>query len=107
MRSEIILTFLGMGLVTYLTRSLFIIGIRDESLPPFIVRWLRFVPVAVLAAIICPMIAAPQGKLFLTYDNPYLLSGVLTSVLAFVTKNLIVTVIGGIGIIILLKYLMG
>jgi branched-subunit amino acid transport protein len=107
MRSEIILTLVGMGLVTYLTRSLFIIGIKDESLPPFIVRWLRFVPVAVLTAIICPMIAAPKGSLFLTYDNPYLLSGILTSVLAFVTKNLVVTVIGGIGMIVLLKYFMG
>jgi branched-subunit amino acid transport protein len=106
-RAEIIITLLGMGLVTYLTRALFIVGLKGDTLPPFLVRWLSFVPVAVLTAIICPMIAAPEKHLNLTYDNPYLVAGVLTTVIAVVTKNLVVTVLGGMGIILLLKFLMG
>ncbi len=107
MRSEVIITLVGMGIVTYLTRALFIIGMKGDTLPPFVIRWLSYVPVAVLAAIICPMIAAPQKHLDLTYGNPYLLAGIVASVIALATKNLIVTVIGGMGAILLLKYLMG
>ncbi len=107
MRSEIIITLVGMGIVTYLTRALFIIGMKGDRLPPFVIRWLSFVPVAVLAAIICPMLAAPEKRLDLTYTNPYLLAGAAATVIALVTKNLIITVIGGMGIILLLKFLMG
>jgi branched-subunit amino acid transport protein len=96
-----------MGVVTYLTRVLFIVGMKGDRLPPFVVRWLSYVPVAVLAAIICPMLAAPEKRLDLTYTNPYLLAGIAATVIAIITKNLIITVIGGIGVILLLKFLMG
>jgi branched-subunit amino acid transport protein len=107
MRSEIILTLVGMAVVTYFTRSLFILALRQEILSPFLLRWLRFVPVAVLSSIIAPMIAAPHGALEVTYDSPYLLAGILTACLAGLTKNLIVTVIGGMTFILLLKFMLG
>ncbi|MBN2224030.1 MAG: AzlD domain-containing protein [Deltaproteobacteria bacterium] len=107
MRSEIIITLVGMGIVTYLTRVLFIVGMKGDRLPPFVVRWLSYVPVAVLTAIICPMIAAPEKHLNLTYDNPYLVAGILTTIIAVATKNLVITVIGGMGVILLLKFLVG
>ena len=107
MSAKVILTLIGMGAVTYLSRVLFIVGMRGDRLPPFIVRWLSYVPVAVLAAIICPMLAAPEKRLDLTYSNPYLIAGVAATVIAIITKNLIVTVIGGMGVILLLKFLVG
>jgi branched-subunit amino acid transport protein len=107
MRSEIIITLVGMGIVTYLTRVLFIVGMKGDRLPPFLIRWLSYVPVAVLTAIICPMIAAPEKHLNLTYDNPYLVAGILTTIIAVATKNLVITVIGGMGAILILKFLMG
>jgi branched-subunit amino acid transport protein len=53
------------------------------------------------------MIAAPQKHLDLTYDNPYLLAGIATTIIAVVTKNLVITVLGGMGVILLLKFLVG
>ena len=107
MSAKVILTLVGMGVVTYLTRVLFIVGMKGDKLPPFIVRWLSYVPVAVLAAIIFPMLAAPEKRLDLTYTNPYLIAGAAASVIALLTKNLIITVIGGMGVILLLKFFMG
>jgi branched-subunit amino acid transport protein len=107
MSGNVIITLLGMGVVTYLTRVLFIVGMKGDKLPPFIIRWLSYVPVAVLAAIIFPMIAAPEKRLDLTYTNPYLLAGVAATAIALATKNLIITVVGGMGVILLLKFLMG
>ena len=107
MSAKVIITLLGMGVVTYLTRVLFIVGMKGDRLPPFIIRWLSYVPVAVLAAIIFPMLAAPGKRLDLTYTNPYLLAGIVASAIALATKNLIITVVGGMGVILLLKFLMG
>jgi len=107
MRTEVILTLIGMGIVTYFTRSFFIVFLNGEVLPPFVKRWLGFVPVAVLTAIIAPIIIAPGGKLHLTYDSPYLIAGVFTAVVAAVSKNLIITVISGIAFIVLVKFLLG
>ena len=107
MRIEILLTLLGMGAVTYLTRVLFIVFLDDERLSPFLKRCLGFVPVAVLTSIIIPLVAAPNGTFSPTWDNPYFLAGFLTTGLAAVTRNLVVTVLGGIGCILLLKLLMG
>lgn len=107
MSAKVLITLVGMGVVTYLTRVLFIVGMKGDKLPPFVIRWLSYVPVAVLAAIICPMIAAPEKRLDLTYGNPYLLAGIAATAIAIATKNLIITVIGGMGVILLLKYFMG
>jgi branched-subunit amino acid transport protein len=107
MSGKVLLTLLGMGAVTYLTRVLFIVGMKGDKLPAFIIRWLSYVPVAVLAAIICPMIAAPEKHLDLTYTNPYLIAGAAATAIALVTKNLIVTVVGGMSVILLLKFVMG
>jgi len=92
-----------MGAVTYLTRVLFIVFLDDERLSPFVRRCLRFVPVAVLTSIIVPLVTAPGGTFSPTWDNPYLLAGFLTTGLAAATRSLVVTVLGGIGIILLLK----
>jgi len=105
MRIEILLTLLGMGAVTYLTRVLFIVFLDDERLSPFVRRCLRFVPVAVLTSIIIPLVAAPGGRFSPTWDNPYFLAGFLTAGLAAATKNLVITVLGGIGFILLFKIL--
>jgi len=105
MRIEILLTLLGMGAVTYLTRVLFIVFLDDKRLSPFVRRCLRFVPVAVLTSIIIPLVAAPGGRFSPTWDNPYFLAGFLTAGLAAATKNLVITVLGGIGFILLFKIL--
>jgi branched-subunit amino acid transport protein len=101
------LTLIGMGIVTYLTRVFFLVGKKDEGMPKFVIRALKFVPVAVLSAIVAPMVLAPEGKLALTYDSPYLIAGLLTFVVAFISKNLIITVFSGIVLILLVKFLVG
>lgn len=64
-----ILIFLGMGLATYFTRYVMIAALgEEESLgkteaPSLLRRWLRYVPPAVLAALIAPEVLAPQGRL--------------------------------------------
>jgi len=107
MRIEILLTIVGMGVVTYFTRVLFMLTIDEKKLPQFFSRWLKFVPVAVLTSIIAPIIAAPEKKLDLTFANPYFIAGIATVIVAGISRNLLLTVFSGIGFILLFKYLIG
>lgn len=55
------LTILGMGLITYAIRlSLFLLPER-VTLAPWLLRALRYVPAAVLSAIIMPELLLPGG----------------------------------------------
>jgi branched-subunit amino acid transport protein len=59
---ETLVIFAGMAAVTYLTRYT-MIAMLGHELPAPLGRWLRYVPVAVLAALITPAALAPAGRL--------------------------------------------
>lgn len=52
---------IALGIGTYLIRFSFIGAIGDRRLPPFANRLLRYVPVAVLPALVTPLILAPAA----------------------------------------------
>ena len=81
-----------MGLVTYGLR-LSLIGLLGRfEVPPLISRGLRFVPPAVLSAIIVPELVQPTGALNLSLGNLRLVAGVLAIVVAWRTRNVLLTV---------------
>lgn len=89
------LTVIAMGLVTFAIRFSLIGALGKVALPPLLVRGLRYVPPAVLTAIIVPELALTGGQLDLALGNARLLAGVLAAVVAWQTKNVILTVIVG------------
>ena len=81
-----------MGVVTYGLR-LSLIGLLGRfEVPPLISRGLRFVPPAVLSAIILPQLVQPTGALDLSLGNLRLVAGVLAIVVAWRTRNVLLTV---------------
>ena len=83
------LLLIGMGLVTYAIRLSLIVLIGRVDVPPIIQRALRFVPPAVLSAIIFPELLRPGGTLDLSFGNVRLLAGVLAALVAWRTKNVL------------------
>lgn len=57
-----VLIFLGMAAVTYFTRVTMIVTLGKE-LPGILRRWLAFVPIAVLAALVTPAALVQQERL--------------------------------------------
>jgi branched-subunit amino acid transport protein len=84
-----------MGLVTYGLRLSLIALMGRFEVPPLISRGLRFVPPAVLSAIILPELLLPGGKLNLTLSNARLLAGLLAILVAWRTRNVLLTVGAG------------
>ena len=97
------LAILGMGVITYLIRlSLFILP-EKVMLPPWLLRALRYVPAAVLSAIILPELLLPTGTLDLSLGNERLLAGLVAAVVAWRTRNVFVIVAVGMIVLWLLQ----
>ena len=84
-----------MGLVTYAIRLSLIAAIGRIDVPPLVQRGLRFVPPAVLSAIIFPELLRPGGTLDLSLGNLRLLAGVLATLVAWRTRNVLLTIAVG------------
>jgi len=89
--NEIILVA-GMALVTFLVRYPILALVGRIELPARLIRALRYVPVAVLTAIIVPIALMPQGEIDVTPQNAYLVAGAFAAVIAWRTKNLLLTI---------------
>lgn len=72
--SALALCVAGMAIVTALPRILPITFLAHRKLPPALMRWLSFVPVSVLAALLAPEVFLRNGELHLAADNFFLLS---------------------------------
>ncbi len=96
----------GMALITYGTRVIAPLLMRSATIPAWFERWLRFVPGAVLAALVLPAVFVRDGSLVLSPLNPYLVGAVVAAVLAVRTRNLPLTVLVGLSVVILLERFM-
>jgi branched-subunit amino acid transport protein len=102
---EIALLIFLMAAVTYLPRLLPVLLLSRRTLPGAIQRWLSYVPVAVLAALLAPALFAPAGELNLAFtENPTFWVSIPVFAVAFVTRNLFATVIVGMALIALFRY---
>ena len=89
------LTIILMGLVTYGLRLSLVVLLGRFEVPPLVIRALRFVPPAVLSAIALPELLQPGGKLDLSLGNVRLLAGVVAVLVAWRSRNVLLTVAAG------------
>ena len=71
-QQTIFLTILGMMAVTYIPRALPVLALARRTLPEPVIRWLGFIPVAVLSAMLVPSLVAGGGSLDFSLDNIFL-----------------------------------
>ncbi len=93
-KSEIVIV-VGMSLVTFLTRYLPLVWAGRVELPERLLAALRFVPIAVLTAIIAPALLMPRGTLDLGPANAYLPAGIAAVVVSRLTGRLLPTILCG------------
>lgn len=91
------------GMVTFATRLSFIALFGKLEVPVWLQRALRFVPPAVLSAIIAPELFLRDGQLFLALENARLLAGVTAVILAAWRRSTFLTILAG--MVLLLAFL--
>ncbi len=95
MRLRILAIIVGMALVTYLPRVLPLTVLSRLPLPGWFRRWLSYVPVAVLAALLAPALLLPNGHWQPLRDNLALLAAIPAVLVAWRTRGLFFTVVTG------------
>lgn len=64
-----LLTILGMGCITAITRGFFFFSSKPWSLPHWAQRGLQYAPIAALAAVIVPEVVMTQGLFISTWQD--------------------------------------
>lgn len=100
----ILVTLVGMMAVTYIPRLLPALTLSSRELPPVVVKWLSYVPTAVLSAMLVPSLLAPEGMINLSFDNLYLWVAIPTFAVAMFTRNFFGTVATGMGLVAAVRY---
>jgi branched chain amino acid efflux pump len=96
------LTIFAAGLLTFATRLSFIFLLGRITAPPWFLRALRYVPVAVLSAIIVPETITWQGAVDLSWRNPQIWAAAVAILVALRVRNVLVII--GAGMVALLVF---
>ena len=99
--------FILTTLVTYSIRLSFILLIGRKPVPSWLSRMLRFIPPAVLTAIIFPDVFLRDGALYLSPANPRILAGLLAVLVIWKTRNSVLSILVGMLSMWLIQYLVG
>ena len=78
---------------------------RSRGVPHGAERALRFVPPAVLAALVLPSLAVSDGTVAIA-GNARLAAGALASVVAWRTEDILATIVAGVGALLALQLLL-
>jgi len=97
----------GMAVVTYATRYTMIALLGRWTLPPGVRRWLEFVPVAALTAIIVPSVLAPQGAIDIGVHNHDVWAALVGALVAWRTRRTLATIIAALVAFWLLRTFLG
>ncbi|WP_066251355.1 AzlD domain-containing protein [Neobacillus drentensis] len=103
-RWSIFLIILGSALVTFIPRVLPIAILSRVELPEWTMRWLNYVPIAVMAALVGQELLMPNGKLKPLQNNLELIAALPAFIIAIVTRSLLGTVVAGIISIMILRF---
>jgi branched-subunit amino acid transport protein len=94
------------GLITFGMRFSLIYLFGRFQVPETMRRALHYVPPAVLSAIIFPELFLREGAMYLSLDNTRLLAGLLAILVAWFSKNTLITIISGMMALFLLQWLL-
>lgn len=97
------LTMIAVGVLTYLTRLSFIWFLAQREISPRLRQALRFVPPAVLSALIFPELVLPNGVFDISLGNERLIAGIIAALIAWRTKNVVATILIGMATLLVLQ----
>lgn len=93
------------GLLTFAIRYSFIYLLGRLPVPDFVQRALRFVPPAVLSALIAPALFMPSGHWDITLGNHRWLAGLVAILVAWRTRSMLLALLAGMAALLILQLL--
>lgn len=100
----LVIVIIGLG--TYLIRVSFIAAFGHYGVPTWLEAPLRYVAPAVIAAIVLPLLVAPDGSVDFSVDNVRWLAGLVAIATAVKTRSLSLTIVVGMVALWILQWLL-
>jgi len=85
------IVIVAVGALNYLSRVSFIAFFTNREMPPLLARALKFVPAAMLTALLLPMVLTPSAAGTLAGVNPRIPAAVVAAVVAYFTRSTLKT----------------
>lgn len=101
-----LLIIIGMALVTFAIRYPLLALLGKITLPEPVLRALKYVPPVVLTAIIAPAMLFKGDQFVVSYTNDYLIAGIISIVVAWRSKNLLLTIVVGMASMLIWRWLL-
>lgn len=101
--------FVAMAAVTFTLRASFLLLQDRIALPRVVERALRYVPAAVLAAIVGPALLQGEGEpvVGMAWLDTRVLAGVVAGLVAWRTRNILATIVIGMAALWVLGWVVG
>lgn len=94
--SQVWIIIIAMGIGTYLIRFSFLGLIGNRELPSWLLKMLRFTPVAVLPGVVAPMLIGSDAAH--SADPLRISAALVTLVVGVMTRNVLYAIIAGLGV---------
>lgn len=101
------LVILACAVITFLIRLSFIAIFGKREMPAWLHRSLKYVPPSVLSVIAVQEILFKGDTLFISFTNTRLIAGVIAAVIAWRTRNALITILIGMAALLVLQYFLG
>ncbi|OCG09012.1 branched-chain amino acid transporter AzlD [Gilliamella sp. wkB178] len=99
-----LLIILGSGLVTWLPRVIPFILVRKLQLPDIVIRFLSYVPICILTALLVQNLFVAKLGEFPNFNVEYCLAAMPTIIVAVLTRNLMWIVVSGMAFMAMIRY---
>lgn len=104
---EIVVTIVGLALLTLLTRAFFLFPERELPMPMWLQQGLRYAPLAALVAVVAPEVVMTQGQLIDTWRDARLPAVSVASAYYFWRRGILGTILSGTATLLLLRLGLG
>jgi branched-subunit amino acid transport protein len=98
---------IGMALTNIVMRGAPILLLSRLRLPAALERWLGYVPVCVMSAIVATSVLRPGGVWLSPFQNPYLLAAVPTALVFRFSRSFLGATVAGVIAFLVIRYLLG
>lgn len=97
---------IGIGVLTYINRASVLVFFQSLSKNTKFMEALDYIPVAIFPALVMPMVFFHEGQNAWLLGKEQLVALILSSIFFYKVKNILLTILFGLGLLYVLSYLM-
>ncbi len=106
-QGAIIAVIIGMGLINFALRFVPLAVLSRIDLPRPLMRWLEYVPVSVMGALVATEVLRPKGQFVPPLTNPGFYAAILTALVFRFSRSFLGATLAGMASYVALRWLIG